>query len=385
MGREFAAFISYSSRYKEWVRCLQANLELALAAHGETRKVFLDQTDLGAGQSWVAGLQAGFDQADQLILVVTPEALASPRVADEVEPFVAENRDWVGRLQLAVLVDAPLPPILSRIQKMDFEGHDATKYRGALSKLLGGVLGERGGRRQPALPQGIEIPDPPAGQAPREARQRLVKWLGSIIEEIPYRVAVASVLGLEPAVLAGHPSSRCAASAAIVAATGDDDRVAAVRRIIDALRDLFRQDRKRLEPLEALASELSKVDRGSEDLLGLWLNRVRRDNSELLPYFDQQVDRPLLDQIYVQLQLASERRRTAAAQAAETSLHLDGSFDHAGRPGSVGPGAPMDHPIAGSCSAIPGRARRRWCATWPRASRASRARSGCRCSIRCRA
>jgi hypothetical protein len=176
MGREFAAFISYSSRYKEWVRCLQANLELALAAHGETRKVFLDQTDLGAGQSWVAGLQAGFDQADQLILVVTPEALASPRVADEVEPFVAENRDWVGRLQLAVLVDAPLPPILSRIQKMDFEGHDATKYRGALSKLLGGVLGERGGRRQPALPQGIEIPDPPAGQAPREARRRLVKW-----------------------------------------------------------------------------------------------------------------------------------------------------------------------------------------------------------------
>jgi hypothetical protein len=333
----------------------------------------------------VAGLQAGFDQADQLILVVTPEALASPRVADEVEPFVAENRDWVGRLQLAVLVDAPLPPILSRIQTVDFEGHDATKYVEALSKLFGALLGESDGREPPALPQGIGIPDPPAGLVPRETRRKLVKWLGSIIEEIPYRVAVASVLGLEPAVLAGHPSSRCAASAAIVAATGDDDRVAAVRRIIDALRDLFRQDRKRLEPLEALASELSKVDRGSEDLLGLWLNRVRRDNSELLPYFDQQVDRPLLDQIYVQLQLASERRRTAAAQAAETSLHLDGSFDHAGRPGSVGPGAPMDHPIAGSCSAIPGRARRRWCATWPRASRASRARSGCRCSIRCRA
>ena len=46
MGREYAAFISYSSRYSEWVSCLHRNLELALASHGESRKVFLDQSEV---------------------------------------------------------------------------------------------------------------------------------------------------------------------------------------------------------------------------------------------------------------------------------------------------------------------------------------------------
>ncbi len=75
-----AAFLSYAHRYAAWVEALHHNLELCLKPAGEERPVFLDQVDLGAGRSWVTQLQAGLDQAERLVLVATPEALASPRV-----------------------------------------------------------------------------------------------------------------------------------------------------------------------------------------------------------------------------------------------------------------------------------------------------------------
>ncbi len=70
MPDRYAAFIS-----------MQRNLEASLKAAGaDPTAVFLDQTDLASGRSWVAQLQEGLAKSDQLILVATPEALASPRV-----------------------------------------------------------------------------------------------------------------------------------------------------------------------------------------------------------------------------------------------------------------------------------------------------------------
>jgi len=46
----YAAFISYSSRYKDWVATLSDNLELCLPRHGEEHRVFFDQTGLGVGE-----------------------------------------------------------------------------------------------------------------------------------------------------------------------------------------------------------------------------------------------------------------------------------------------------------------------------------------------
>jgi hypothetical protein len=66
------AFLSYAHRYQPWVKILHRNLEASL---GE--EVFLDEVDLASGRSWIGQLQAGLDQAEQFILVVTPEA--SPR------------------------------------------------------------------------------------------------------------------------------------------------------------------------------------------------------------------------------------------------------------------------------------------------------------------
>ena len=85
----YAGFISYAHRYEAWVGALQRNLEACLRTAGADRaEVFLDQSDLASGRSWVAQLQEGLGKSDHLILVATPEALASPRVDDEWESFV---------------------------------------------------------------------------------------------------------------------------------------------------------------------------------------------------------------------------------------------------------------------------------------------------------
>jgi hypothetical protein len=50
---------------------------------GRPGNVFLDKIDLASGRSWVGQLQTGLGCSDQMVLVATPEAMASPRVADE--------------------------------------------------------------------------------------------------------------------------------------------------------------------------------------------------------------------------------------------------------------------------------------------------------------
>ncbi len=68
MPDRYAAFISYAHRYQEWVATLQRNLESCLKAAGaDPNEVFLDQTDLASGRSWVAQLQEGLAKAEQLI------------------------------------------------------------------------------------------------------------------------------------------------------------------------------------------------------------------------------------------------------------------------------------------------------------------------------
>ena len=317
MSKEYAAFLSYSTRYTEWVAILQENLERCLAKHGEARKVFLDQTDLGPGQSWITQLQQGLDRAERLVLVVTPETLASPRVEDEWGAFIAEHRDWKRRVQLVMLLDTPLPPFLKPVQWVDFDGCDADGYRAKLRELLGGLLGHTDRRELPDLSGEIEIPAAPADRVPRQERRTLVGWLGKVLEPSISRFAVVGALQIQPGELEGHPSWECAASAVLVEETGDDDRVVGARRLVEKLGDVFRDDPAHAGTLEELSKALAEVGTaGSEEgLLGLWLRRVEQDHSSLLPYFDQHTEIPLLEQVYVQLQLRHESRRAVLAEA----------------------------------------------------------------------
>lgn len=132
---DHAAFLSYAHRYRPWVKVLQQNLETCLKATGRRPwKAFLDETDLGSGASWVGQLQVGLGRAEQLVLVVTPEALASAWVEKEWQSFLAAD-GAEGRLHLAMLVETPLPPFLAQIQCVDFQPGGEPAYYRAVQRL----------------------------------------------------------------------------------------------------------------------------------------------------------------------------------------------------------------------------------------------------------
>ncbi len=317
MPEPHAAFLSYAHQHEAWVRTLHANLERCLAYLGRPGRVFLDQVDLGAGRSWVGQLQAGLEKADRLILVATPEALASPRVADEWETFIARRRDWrQGNLQVVLLVNAPLPPFLDSVQRVDFRRGGEAQYRRALQELLSGLLGQEDRRGLPALSPEIEVPSPPDPGLPGELRGRLVAWLAPVLADKVDRRAIASELGLGRNALEDHPSFEYAASAALVLATGKDDPVQAALRILGVLAELFEERAERVEQLAVFRAELEEL-RGAgpeRGLLRVYLEAVDRDHAELVPYFQRQAELALLDRVYVQLELRPEERGFAARE-----------------------------------------------------------------------
>lgn len=313
MADKYAAFISYAHRDKAWVQVLQRNLELCLAAAGRPGKVFLDEVDLASGRSWVGQLQVGLDRSDQLILVATPESLASPRVADEWRSFVASRADWSGgRLHIVHLVEVPFPPFLTHIQFVDFRSAGEESYRLELQKLIGGLLGKTDGRDLPDLPNDIEIPSPPAGRLDPHLRSQLVDWLAPILAKKAYRLALAPVLGFKPEQLEDQGSWTCGASAALVWASGQEEPVTAALRVIDTLQETFGEDEpERVAALSPLRAELAARHAESPDrnLLSTWLHYTARDHEHLVP-LQEQIALTLLDRVYVQLAVRPDLHRT---------------------------------------------------------------------------
>lgn len=151
------AFISYSRRHHGWVEVLHSNLERCTGL-----EIFLDTQDLGSGRSWPTGLEQGLDRATHLILVVTPEALASRWVLREVNGFLADGK---LRLHVVKLIETPLPSFQKQIEHVDFVDHDAEKYRQGLRKLVAGLRGSAVDELE-----GIEFPTPPRPSLPAVLR-----------------------------------------------------------------------------------------------------------------------------------------------------------------------------------------------------------------------
>jgi formylglycine-generating enzyme required for sulfatase activity len=357
MPERYTAFLSYAHRYQAWVEVLHRGLEAGLAAANRPGKVFLDEADLASGRSWVGQLQAGLDRAGQLILVITPEALASPRVADEWQSFLATRQDWhEGKLHLVHLVETPLPPFFDQIQFVDFREADEEKYRRGLQELLAGILGASDRRNLPALPAGLEIPAPPDSGLPAALRNRLVGWLTPLLGSKVLRRAIASCLGLAPEKLEGQPSWACAASAALVWATAAEDPVAAALRIVEVLEENLGEDEPdRVAALGPLREELRALRQQGpgRGLLGVWLRQVAADHERLAPYFQRQVKGELLDRVYVQLELQPGTLQAVAphtkAERLERPLGLREvlGLDRAGYPWVTGRWVVLGDPGAG--------------------------------------
>jgi len=119
---EIKYFFSYAREDSAFVLRLAKELRRAGA------NLWLDQLDILGGQRWDRAVQEALDACQGIIAVLSPEALASNNVMDEVSYALEE-----GKLVVPILLRSCAVPFrLRRVQYIDF----IASYDAALPQLL---------------------------------------------------------------------------------------------------------------------------------------------------------------------------------------------------------------------------------------------------------
>ena len=127
----FAAFVSYSSHDRLFARRLRSDLAQALG-----REIAYDE-DLGhLGQSFVADLERGLDEAQALVVIVTPYSMASGWVGKEMEAFIRPRAEGGVPIVPLLLEWAPLPRSFDGLQHVDWRGVTEATYPAKLGELV---------------------------------------------------------------------------------------------------------------------------------------------------------------------------------------------------------------------------------------------------------
>ncbi len=158
---ELKYFLCYVRTDSEFV------LRLAKELRAVGANVWLDRLDILGGQHWDSTVEQALKSCKGMIAVLSPEAVASNNVMDEVSYALNE-----GKLVVPVLLrSCDIPFRLQRVQYIDFTADYATGF----SQLLRAL-----GIQQPSLPQQSESTI--GEQKPAEVRNksRIAKVLGAI-------------------------------------------------------------------------------------------------------------------------------------------------------------------------------------------------------------
>lgn len=119
-------FISYARIDETFARQLAERLSQTGA------QVWLDVEDIPAGMNWSSAIQVGLDEADLMIVIITPESMASQNVEHEWQYFADEKKPIIPVL----LRQAKVQYQLRRTQYIDFSRQDFDKgFRRLLDQL----------------------------------------------------------------------------------------------------------------------------------------------------------------------------------------------------------------------------------------------------------
>lgn len=122
---ELTYFFSYARRDGDFV------LKLAKELRAVGANLWLDQLDILGGQRWDKAVEEALRRCQGMIIVLSPESLASDHVMDEVS-FALEK----GRLVVPVLLRASeIPFRLRRVQHIDFTGEFERGFQQLLRAL----------------------------------------------------------------------------------------------------------------------------------------------------------------------------------------------------------------------------------------------------------
>jgi hypothetical protein len=145
-------FISYSRRDTEFVQKLVADLQ----RHGH--HVWLDTTSIPGDATWTRAIEAGITRADAVLVVVSPDSMASEWVEREIH-FALSKKKPIFCLRLK-RADTPLTLSGKQVIKVD-----GANYDHGIQRLLNDL--PRSGGGTPAAAPSSPPPAAPASSAPR--------------------------------------------------------------------------------------------------------------------------------------------------------------------------------------------------------------------------
>jgi formylglycine-generating enzyme required for sulfatase activity len=172
-------FISYSRKDEAFARRLATDLDRLGA------DVWIDVDDIPPGMKWSTAIQQGLDTCEVMIVIISPESMASRNVEDEWQAYLDDKKPLIPVRWRPARVHFQL----RRIQYIDFHEQDYDKAFPALYSEL-----HRLGIRLAPLPSpGAPMPLPsPAPVPPARARRipRITWAFGAMVALI----VVAAVL-----------------------------------------------------------------------------------------------------------------------------------------------------------------------------------------------
>lgn len=115
-------FISYSRIDESFAR------KLALSLSRMGADIWIDVDDIPAGVKWSTAIQQGLDNADAMLVIISPDSMQSPNVEDEWQYYLDQGKPVIPVLWRPAKIHFQL----NRIQYIDFHNVD---FENALKKL----------------------------------------------------------------------------------------------------------------------------------------------------------------------------------------------------------------------------------------------------------
>ncbi|MEO0434720.1 MAG: TIR domain-containing protein, partial [Cyanobacteria bacterium J06656_5] len=160
-------FVSYSRVDADFARRLNEALQI------QGKRTWFDQESIATGADFQQEIYLGIENSDVFLFVLSPQSVASPYCADEVEYAESLNKRMVTVLHRPVDVEN-LHPVLAKLQWLDFRDHDGDfqvnfqellrtldtdrEHLETHTRLLGRALEwDRGGRDESLLLRGQNL------------------------------------------------------------------------------------------------------------------------------------------------------------------------------------------------------------------------------------
>jgi TIR domain len=133
-GRDYLVFISHSSKDRWIVRQMAALIEQKGRRHHV--KVFLDDTDIKAGDSIPEEIRQGLRDCDELMVLISRESIDRPWVQMEMEAV------WVLGKRIVAIVDKVTPEEMPKIL-IPYKALDINDFDEYVKQLIARAAGAK--------------------------------------------------------------------------------------------------------------------------------------------------------------------------------------------------------------------------------------------------